>query len=353
VHAEADHAEQHEREQRGARGERHACALAPPGRREHEEGEHEPGRELDAHAGRERARRRPRIGSHAPGAGAQKQRRRQREQQQRVVVRPADGEDQQHRVQAHERRRPARRLAEALGRSRDQRDCAEARDDGDRLERPQPAGESQRRGRVAEQREQWAVGRVLKRPADEAEDGVGRRFGCEVRIGIQAMQGSKARECQVAENVLGNQRWAQQQERVREHDRADERGHRQPACREQHEQVARAHDQHQRLKARALEADAQAAQRACHPRRPATAAARDVLRGGRGGAGAYQEDRSEDAEQPQRAERPHDARRHPRTCRHVLLIMRSPGDASAGYGGRGLYAGIVASPRRAGVQCAR
>ncbi len=53
----------------------------------------------------------------------------------------ADGQLEQHGVQADERRRPPRRVTEPPGGPRDQRDRPEAGGDGDCLEGPQPAGE--------------------------------------------------------------------------------------------------------------------------------------------------------------------------------------------------------------------
>ncbi len=252
-------------------------------------------------------------------------------------MRSAHRQHQQHGVQADKRGRPAGGVAETPGRARNQHHRAETRGGGDRLERPQPAGESQRGDRVACEREQRAVRGVLKRPPDEREDGVGGRFGCKVRIGIQSVQGSQPRERQITEHVLGDQRWPEQQDRVRHHDRARECGERQPPRRRQHQQVARAHEQHQCLEAAAGDADIQAAQRPRHPRGPAAATPRDVLRWPRSSAGADQEDRRHDAEQPERAEGSHDARRCPRTLRRAHILRRLRRRPSRGYGGGGLY----------------
>ena len=244
MRAEADQPHDRDRQQPAARAERRAHALTRARRGEHEERQHEPGRHLDAHGRRQRARRCARARARARGP---RERERERQQQQRVVVRAADSQHQQHRVQAHERRRPARRASQARGRARDQRDRAEGRNDRQRLERPQAARETERYQRVADQREQRAVRGVLELPVDEPQHRVARRFGGEVRVRVEAVQDAHAREREVAEHVLGDQRRPQQQDQVREHDRAREGQRRQPSRDEQHEQVARAHDQHQRL----------------------------------------------------------------------------------------------------------
>ncbi len=275
VHAEADHAHERDRQQRRARAERHARPLAHARRGKHQKRQHQPGGDLHADARRQRARSCARA---LTCAGGERQRERQRQQQQRVVVRSTHRQHQQHRVQAHERHRPAGRVPQSPGGAPDQCDRAEARDHGERLERPQPAGEAQRHERIAEQREQRAVRRVLKRPADEPVGRVGGRFGGKVRVRVQSMQDAHAREVEVAEHILGDQRRSEQQDRVRRHDRRRQRRQWQPARDQQHQRVARAHDQHQRLEAGAREADAKPAQRTCQPRWPPALARRHVLR---------------------------------------------------------------------------
>jgi hypothetical protein len=313
VRAEADQPQHRHGHERAGGGERHSHTLARAPRGEHQEGEREAGRDLDAHPGgqrrrgRTRARARTGRGTHPHCSRAQQQRGGERQQQQRVVVRSAHRQHQQHRVQPDERGRPAGGVAEAPGRPRDQRHRAEGRGDGDRLERPQPAGEPQRGDRVAEKREQRAVRGGLERPPDEPVHVVGGRFGGEVRVRVQSVQDPQPRERQIAEHVLGDQRRPEQQDRVRQHDRARERRQRQPRCDQQHQQVARAHEQHQRLEASAGEAHAETSQRARQPGRPAAFAGRDVAPWSRRGARAHQEDRRHDAEQPECAECSHDA----------------------------------------------
>ena len=247
VHAETEHPDECQGEQRRARGKSGAHALARAGRSEDQEREHEARRDLDPHPCRQRPRGRAWTRVHAPGArtdtgtyagadaGTEKQGGCERQQQQRVVVCPADGQHQEHRVQPNECGCPAWRLPEPLSRAGDQRDRTQARGDGYRLERPQPAREAQGRDRVAEQREQRAVGGVLKRPADEPEDRVSRSFGCKVRVGIQAVQRPEACEREVAEHVLGDQRRAEEQDHVGQHDRHDERTYVQRSRRQEHE----------------------------------------------------------------------------------------------------------------------
>jgi hypothetical protein len=199
VRAEAEQPHQRDRQQSSACPERDPRALASPRWREHEERQHQTRGDLDADAGRQRS---------CAGAPArirsrgQRQCQSQRQQQQRVVVRSADRQHEQHRVQPHKCRGPAPRVSEPTRRPRDQRHRGEAREDRDHLERPQSARKSERDQRVAQKREQRAVGGVLKRPADEVEHLVGGRFGGHVRIRVEAVQDPQPRERQIAEDVL-------------------------------------------------------------------------------------------------------------------------------------------------------
>ena len=59
-------------------------------------------------------------------------------------------------------------------------------------------------------------------PSDEREDRIGGHFRGHVRVGVEAVQRSQAGEAQVAEDVLGDQRWPQQQDGVCRSDRARE-----------------------------------------------------------------------------------------------------------------------------------
>jgi hypothetical protein len=199
VLAEAEQSQQRDRQQSGACAERHPRALASPRWREHEERQQQTCGDLDADAGRQRSCAGAPVRIRSRG---QRQCRGQRQQQQRVVVRSADRQHEQHRVQPHECRGPAPRVSEPTRRPRDQRHRRKAREDCDHLERPQSARKSQGDQCVAEQREQRAVGRVLKRPADEVEHVVGGRFGGNVRIGVEAVQDPQSRERQIAEDVL-------------------------------------------------------------------------------------------------------------------------------------------------------
>jgi hypothetical protein len=300
VHAEADQPERDQRRQAEQRGGERAQPLRSLASRQRQEGQREPGRHLDPGRRRERPGGGPRAAG--PSAG-ERQRERHQHDQQRVVVRAPDGQHEQHRVQAHERRRPCGRASRLVRRARTQRDRGEARADGERLHRPQAAGHAERRGAIADEREQGAVGRVLERPADEGEGGVGGRFGGEVRVGIEAVQGAEAREGEVAEHVLGEQRRPQQQHDVGERDRGGQRS--QPQLRRgcEHEQVGAADDQHQRLKAtRAKRPEADARQWPGQPCGPAAAARRDVGRRLCGGGRDEQEQARQQRQQRQRAE---------------------------------------------------
>jgi hypothetical protein len=255
VDAEADHSKGGERQQAQRGAERHPEALASAGRGEHQKRQHQASRELDAHSRGQR--RRP--GTQARAAtGRHRQGERQREEYERVVVRTSDRQHQQDRIQPDEGRRPGGALTQAPGGARDQRNRTEAGGGCDRLEDPQPARESQRGRCVASEREQGAVGGMLEGPSHEGEDWIGGRFGGHVGVRIQAVQGTHAREGQIAEHVLGDQRRSERQDDVREHDRAHQWTDRQRARRYQYEQVARAHDQHQRLEAAAADADIEA-----------------------------------------------------------------------------------------------
>jgi hypothetical protein len=303
VRAEADQRDGSEREQAQRGGGDHAPALAPTRRSEHEKGQRQSCRDLDRHA-HDQGRG---AGAKArAGAGCQRERSSEHHHDQRVVVRSADREHQQHRVQPDERHRPALRLADLCRGACDQRDRAEAGGDGERLERPQPSRQPERRGRIAAEREQRAIGRVLVGPAEKPEHFVARRLRRHVRVGVKAVQRSQPRKAQVAEDILGDQRRAQQQDRVRGEHRRDQRAHRQRAREAEHQQVARAHDQRQRLKGARAEGQAQALQRTRQPARPTAASRGHVLRRFAGRARDRQEDRRDDAQQADRADRARD-----------------------------------------------
>ncbi len=245
MHSEAGDSHRHQHPQAQQSGRRRPPPLACLGGGEDEEGEHKPRCELHAHPCRQRHRPAPPPWS---GAGGERQGERQGAQHQRVVVRSPYSHHQQHRVEPHEGRRPAARVPEPLGRPRNQCDGPQARQHSNHLQRPQAARHPQWGHRVAGQREQGAIGGVLEGPADERIGGVGEDLGGHMGVGVEAMQRPHAREGQVAEHVLGEQRRPQQERQVRRHHRSRQRSHRQRAGRHQHEQVAPAHGQHQRLK---------------------------------------------------------------------------------------------------------
>jgi hypothetical protein len=346
VRAEADQPQRCQRQQadRGRGG--HLEAFARLRRREHEEGQNQTRRDLDADARHQCDRGRAKAGARA---GAQRERRGEQQQDQRVVVCAADGQLEQHRVQAHERRGPAARMTEPPGGPRDQRDRAEARGDRDGLECPQPARDAERRGGVAREREQGPVGGVQEGPADEPEHSIRGRFRRHMRVRVKAVQGSQAGEAQIAEHVLGDERRPEQEDQVRGHDRRHERPPRQRSRRAQDKHVARAHDQRQRLEAVVADADAEPLQRAGHPARPPAAASRYILRGVRGGPGRQQEYRRDHADQAERAQRPQGAVAALHAARRGYAGRRLGGWQRAGCGCRGPYMPIVTSRGPASV----
>jgi hypothetical protein len=334
VRPEPNQPERHERHEAEGRGAHDPHPLASAAGGEHEEGQHEPGRDLDRDAGRQRDR-----GRAEAWVGPRRERQRGREQHddERVIVGAARGQHEEHRVQANERGRPAGRLTEPARSPGDERDRAEARGDRDRLERPQPAGDAERRGGVARDREKRTVGGVQEGPSDESEYGVGGHFGGDVRVGVKSVECSEPGEAQVPEHILGDERRTQQQDQVRGEDRRHQAADVQLSRRQQNEQVARGHDQHQRLEAAVGDTDVEPFQGARHPAGPATTAPGNVMRGCRGGAGAQKEDGRDDAEQAKGAYRPDGAR--PSACapRRFDALVRSCGCLQPGCGGRALY----------------
>jgi len=246
VPAEADEADRHERQQPERRRPGHRGSLAQPRWREHQERQQQPRGDLHADA---RGERQGRCAVAGHGLGAQRERQRDREQDQRVVVRAAHRHREQHGVQADERDGPPRAVPQASRRAPDQRDRGQARTDRQRLEGPQPRGEPQRRREIAGEREEGAVGGVLEGPADELVDLIARGFGGEVRVGVQPVQRAHAGEGHVAEDVLGKQRRPKQQDHVGGHDSRRDRARRERAGADEHERVAGAHQQEQRLEA--------------------------------------------------------------------------------------------------------
>jgi hypothetical protein len=164
VRAKTDQSEGREQRQAQPSAPRHSQALTRAGRREHEERQCQPGGHLDPYPRdqRRRAAAKARI-----GAGCEHQRGGERQQQERVVVSAADGQLEQHRVQAHEGGGEAGAVALLPGRPRGQRHRADTRSNRDPLQGPQPAGKPEWRDRVAPEREQRAVGRVLEGPPHE------------------------------------------------------------------------------------------------------------------------------------------------------------------------------------------
>jgi hypothetical protein len=350
VCTEADQPQDRQRGEAERRAARHPQALSHPLGCEHEKRQHQPRCDLDPDAdhqcagGGAKARARP---------GGQRQRGGEEEHQQRVVVRATHGQLEQHRIQADECGCPARRVAQPARGARDHGDGAEAREHCNRLERPQPGGDPERRRRIARKREQGPVRGMLERPSDERKDRIGRCFGGDMRVGVQAMKRPHAGEVQVAEDILGDQRRAEEQGHVRHHDRRHDRAQRQrPSC-QQDRQVARAHDQGQCLKTAARDAHTEAFQWPGHPARPAAAARRNVLRGPARGAGREQEDRRYDAEQPQRAQGAQGVRAIAETTARGECVGGIWSDSDAVHWACGEHRLIVASTPPASMWCAR
>ncbi len=118
---------------------------------------------------------------------------------------------------------------------------------------------------------------MLVRPTEEGEDFVARGLCGDVRVRIEAVQRAESREADVAEHVLGDQRRSEQEDCVGRHDGRRDRAQAERARGEQHEQVARAHDQAERLKAARADAQAETFERPSQPADPAAAARGHVL----------------------------------------------------------------------------
>jgi hypothetical protein len=299
VRTEADDPDERDAEQPQCARDRQRHPPPALRRREDEERQEQPGGQLDADPGRQRD-------GGAPGfrgrPGAQQQGQRQEHDQGGVVVGAADGQHEQHRVQSQEGGREARRASETLGGARGQPDRGEAAEDREGLQRPQRAGQAQRRGRIAGQREQGAVRRVLERPADQPEDRVGRGFGREVGVGVQSVQRAHPGEGHVAEDVLGDQRRPQQQRHVGEQDgRAEDPQRQRPGAGED-QQVAGADQHHEPLEAADRQLRAEARQRARQPAGPTDQFSLDVAVRGLGGVEDEHDQRAQKEHQAGRAE---------------------------------------------------
>jgi hypothetical protein len=145
---------------------------------------------------------------------------------------------------------------------------------------------------------------MLVRPAEEREHFVARCLRRDVRVRVESVQSAESGEADVAEDVLGDQRRPEQEDRVRKHDRDPQRAQRDRPCAHEDGHVARAHHQRQRLKAaRPERAQVQVSERPRQPRWPTAAARRHVLcRRGRG-VGGGQEDGRDHPDQPELPER--------------------------------------------------
>ncbi len=138
---------------------------------------------------------------------------------------------------------------------------------------------------------------MLERPADERKDSVGWGFGRDVRVGVQSVQQAQASKLEVAEDVLRDERRAEQQQKVGRQDRKRDRLAGQVAGGEQRGNVAGAHHERQHLEARGADANPEPVQRAAQPAGPAPDARRDIGCGATRGAGHDAKDAHDDAEQ--------------------------------------------------------
>ncbi len=331
VRAEAREPHNGDRDQAEERAERHARPCARAGGSEGDERKQKAGRHLHANPHRRHRRRCPQA---RLGAGREEQRDGHDEDHERVVVGAPDRKLQQHGVAAHERRRPATREPAAAGSKRRDGGGGEARQDGERLQAPEAACEAQRRREVAREREEGPVGGVLEGPADEPVDVVRGGFTGQVGVGVQPVDRSHASEGEVAEDVLGEERRAEEEDRVGEHDRPREHPHRDRPGPRQQEGVASTDEQREDLEAGVREGDVEAREGARQPRRPAPAAGRDELIRRRGGARGDEEGAREDrpqAEQGRRPQRPHG---DPQPPRDALLGCGAGRRVTAGNDGR-------------------
>ncbi len=342
MRAEADHSHHRDGQQTEGAGKGHLEAPPPLALAEHQEGQHEPGRQLDADAAGQRE-----GGAARAGRRAERQRRSQGEDHERVVVGAAHRQDEQDGVQAEEDGREGGRAAESCGGTGREPHRAQAADGSERFQRPQRPGQAEGRRHVAGEREQRSVGGVLERPADEAEHGVGRGLGGEVRVGVQAVQGAHAGEGDVAECVLGDQGRPERDDHVGRHDgrRQPPRRYRTGAC--QHHREGATGDEHQNLEAAAAEVRAGTGKRPGQPARPAAAVGGDVPGGRLRGVEHEQEQRGQQRQQAGRAAEPEGAAEALRAGRGHARAAGRPGERR--WPGR-LHEPILTAPRPAGVQ---
>ncbi len=163
-------------------------------------------------------------------------------------------------------------------------------------------------------------------------------------VGVQPVQRAHPREGDVAEDVLGEQRWAEREDQMRREHPSDEPGDRQPLRSGEHQQVGRAEHEHQGLEPAAAEVRADPAERPGEPSRPAAAVRGDVARRGLRRVEGEHEQRGEQREQA-------------RTARNAGGETRGGGVASLRSGGErgwpgGLHKAILTAIRASGVHWA-
>lgn len=176
-----------------------------------------------------------------------------------------------------------------------------------------------------------------------------------MRVRVHSVQSAQAGEIEVAEDVLGDQWRSDQQRQVRGDDRHPEHSPPQRAHGQQHCQVARGHDQRERLEAVGVEAHTETREGASQPAWPAPAAGRDILRWTARGARGDEQDAREHTEQAEHAEHVQER------CRDGSIPRADSAPRAGGcacapretcQGGARLHALIVTSRRPATLRCA-
>lgn len=193
---------------------------------------------------------------------------------------------------------------------------------------------------------------MLERPAHEGVHMVRGDVGRHMGVWVEPVCRAEPGEGQVAEDVLGDQRRPEQQRDMCAHDRGCQRLARQAARAEQDQQVARAHDQHQRLEPTAAQPPPETVQGTGQPGGPAAARGRHIA----GGRPRRLDRQHRDG--PEHAEQPHDSqdvrqRRRGVPAAGALADAGVAGAPDRRYVGGCLYRLILAPARQAGVQRAR
>jgi hypothetical protein len=161
---------------------------------------------------------------------------------------------------------------------------------------------------------------MLKRPADEGKDSVCRGFGGDVGVGVESVQHTQSGELEVAEDILGDQRWSEQQRQVRGNDPRSDRPPGEDAGRGKRRGVSGAQEQRPNLEARRADTQPKAVQGSVQPARPTSDARRHILCGLAGGAGHHTKQTRHDRHQPGHPQRAQRRRRaHRLACRGATV----------------------------------